>query len=183
MVDGGGYREPMPDEEVTVPVRPARRLRPVALVVAVLILLVAWGGWRLGAPDLVQNGAAGDGYGWDPVRVSFSVTNDGLTNVTLVGVGRSGPGFELQRADGIPVLLPPGESGRITLVYRVTDCGRVPTGAWPVPVVAVTWRGESTVYLDQPRQQRRDDLPEPQGPDVEWQEGLAAKNCALTGRS
>lgn len=72
---------------------------------------------------------------------------------------------------------------RVTLVYRVTDCGRVPTGGWPVPVRAVTWRGESTVYLDRPRQQCRDDLPEPQGPDVEWQEGLAAKNCALTGRS
>ncbi|GAA1421338.1 hypothetical protein ACFQZ4_08145 [Catellatospora coxensis] len=83
----------------------------------------------------------------------------------------------------VPVLLLPGESAKVTLVYRVTDCGHVPVEPWPVPVVAGTWRGESTVHLAQGRQQRRDDLPEPEGPQVEWQEGLAAKNCALTGRS
>ncbi|MEU8075402.1 hypothetical protein AB0B31_08115 [Catellatospora citrea] len=174
----------MPDDEAAAAARPLPgQVKPTVLLVAALILVAAWGVWRWGAPDLVQNGAKGVGYGWDPPSITFSLHNDGFTDVTVLEAGRSGPGFELQRVEGVPVLLPPGESGRITLVYRVTDCGRVPTGAWPVPVVAVTWRGESIVYLDQPRQQRRDDLPEPQGPDVEWQEGLAAKNCALTGRS
>ncbi|WP_144119289.1 hypothetical protein [Catellatospora sichuanensis] len=174
----------MADDEVIADATPSSgRVRPMVLLVTALILVSAWGVWRLGAPDLVQNGSTGDSYGWDPPSITFSLHNDGFTDVTVVEVGRSGPGFELQRVDGVPVLLLPGESVRVTLVWRVTDCARVPTGSWPVPVRAVTWRGESTVYLDQPRHQRRDDLPEPQGPDVEWQEGLAAKNCALTGRS
>ncbi|MEU7826968.1 hypothetical protein [Catellatospora sp. NPDC049133] len=174
----------MPDDEVTAAAPPSSgRARTTVLLVAVLVLAAAWGVWRLGAPGLVPHGAPGDGYGWDPPRITFTMRNAGFTDVLVTEVGRSGTGFELVRAEGVPVLVPAGESARITLVYRVTDCDRVPVEPWPVPVVAGTWRGESTVYLAQARQQRRDDLPEPQGPDVEWQEGLAAKNCALTGRS
>lgn len=155
----------------------------MVLLVAALVLAAAWGVWRLGAPDVVMHGAAGDAYGWDPPSITFTMRNAGFADVLVTDVGRSGPGFELVRTEGVPVLLLPGESAKVTLVYRVTDCARVPVEPWPVPVVAGTWRGESTVYLAQGRQQRRDDLPEPEGPDVEWQEGIAAKNCALTGRS
>jgi hypothetical protein len=71
------------------------------------------------------------------VRATYDlqISNAGWLPVTVTGAGRSGPGMELLSVDGtLPAVLKPGESAVLALVYRVTDCAAVPSGAWPIPV-------------------------------------------------
>jgi hypothetical protein len=81
----------------------------------------------------------------DTVTLDVEITNRGLAPVTLTRVGRSGPGLALIATQGqLPVRLAATRSARISLVFRITDCDRPPTGSWPVTVeVHQAWRNQT----------------------------------------
>lgn len=67
------------------------------------------------------------------VRVTVRNLND--EPVTVFGIGRSGPGLRLlSPRRPVPHPLRPERSTSFDLRYRVTDCGAVPRGNWPIPV-------------------------------------------------
>ena len=112
------------------------------------------------------------------------VVNRGRRPIDVLGVGRSGPGLQLDAVRGtLPSTLHPGESLTVTLVYRVTDCTAVPADPWPVPVRVKRPWGRYTAYLELPAGTS------PDAPDgmrnfvgrdpyaVEWQRALADLAC------
>jgi hypothetical protein len=101
---------------------------------------------RLGWPD-----GGGQGIDSGPGRLSFTVEveNQGWVPVTIVGIGRSRTGLSLQPpAPGLfPLTLQPGQSRRLSLDYRVSDCaerGRLS----PVAIDVEGFAGRQTGYVD-----------------------------------
>jgi hypothetical protein len=67
--------------------------------------------------------------------------------VTIVGIGRSGPGLELlspEKQDS--QILQPRRSLGFSLKYKIIDCAAVPKGNWPIPVRVEASGVQTTVY-------------------------------------
>jgi len=142
--------------------------------------------WQLGVayPRLGWSNSgygSGGGPGWAEHEVV--VENQGWTPLTIVAVGRSGPGLELTEVRGtFPVTLQPGDQTSFYVVYRVTDCTAVSNEPFPVPVRVERWWGEQTAYIEIPTYPSRD---RPgsysySGQDpyaVQWQRGMADFGC------
>lgn len=113
----------------------------------IVVAHLRWGVWGVHATEPPS----------DVVSVDVEIDNDGLAPVTIAGVGRSGPGLDLVRSQGVfPVRVGPAKGIRVTLVYRITDCGQVPVGSWPVAVrVDRSWG----VQIVNPRSLGGDDFP------------------------
>jgi len=117
-------------------------------------------------------------FGSSPPHHSVIVHNDGLRPIRVLGVGRSGPGFRLDRVDGpLPSTVEPGEYLELVLIYAVTDCAAVPTGPWPVPVVVERPWGVQTVYVQPPLLPATTHEGTSHWPDLEWQHWLADTAC------
>ncbi|MEV8633817.1 hypothetical protein AB0395_19375 [Streptosporangium sp. NPDC051023] len=81
--------------------------------------------------EAVQEGR--EAHGRFTVRVTVRNLND--EPVTVFGIGRSGPGLRLlSTRRPAPHSLGPERATSFDLKYRVTDCGAVPRGNWPIPV-------------------------------------------------
>ncbi|GAA1833725.1 hypothetical protein GCM10009682_60180 [Luedemannella flava] len=158
---------------------------------AMLVASAGFAAWWAGlvTPRVAWPGSSA--YGMDvetrgTFRYHLLVANEGLTDVTVTGVGRSGPGLRLTGTSGAGVTLGPGAQSIIVLEYEVTDCAAVPTGAWPVPV-QVTWLwGDRTVDV-QPDTHLSADAPDSfsytgdRSPyDVEWQRAAADMACGYS---
>ena len=154
--------------------------RAIAFAAACSALLLVGGlVWESGV--VVPNIATATDYttSYSAERAVFSqeltLVNDGRRAVAISSVGRGGGGLVLESVDGpIPKRLAPGESSTYRLNYRVTDCDRVPTGAWPVPVrVERSW-GTATSWqhlLQRSSSESNDGRP------YEWQRALALEVC------
>ncbi|MET9065460.1 hypothetical protein [Streptosporangium sandarakinum] len=79
------------------------------------------------------------------IRVDVQNLNKGP--VTLVGIGRNGPGLRLMSADDSPQTLKPRERVSYELRYRVTDCDAVPRKDWPIPVRVRQGAGQRVVEV------------------------------------
>ena len=79
----------------------------------------------------------------------FTVTNIGDRSITINSVGRSGPGLQLLDGKAEPRSVPPRGRSTISARFKVEDCRRIPSGAWPLPV-AFTAKDQAakTQYLD-----------------------------------
>jgi hypothetical protein len=96
------------------------------------------------------------------------VSNTGLVDATVVGVGRDGPGLRLVGVEGdLPVTLKPNSGSVFVLVYRITDCAEVPRGSWPV-----------TVRVDRPWGTQTVDLMVRHRQSMPWQAALVDTECA-----
>jgi hypothetical protein len=157
-----------------------------AVALAVLGGLV----WQSGLTVPRLSWTPNSGYGWSTstldrtIEFETLISNRGWTTVDVLGLGRSGPGFELRAVRAqLPTTLRPGEDMRAVLVYQVTDCAAVPADEWPVPVtVRRTW-GTATGHVRPPTQ------PPPLTPTgqhlyhggdpfaVEWQRAVADMVC------
>lgn len=171
------------------------------MVALALALLAAGQGAALlrtpGLPDAVRVEALVNGYSYgtdgERATVGFQLANRGEEPVRVLAAGRDGPGLELVDvvAAGAPVgfraagagseLLPafdlqPGLVVELSLVYRVTDCGRVPSAPFPVTLRLAAARARGVVEVPLPRYP--DDAPDA-GPDdeVEWQTVLVRDLC------
>ncbi|MDI1463654.1 hypothetical protein QEZ54_21975 [Catellatospora sp. KI3] len=151
---------------------------PLVLVVVVAAVVAAV--WRSGvvAPRFALGEQSAGSHGWDPPRQTITIRNDGWTEMTLLAVGRDGPGLRLVGTDVVlPYRLGAGRSVSIELRYVVTDCGEVPVGAWPVPVTADAATGPYLRYFWLP--------PEEVGPGwpvggpglVAWQRAISWGSC------
>jgi hypothetical protein len=129
--------------------RRARFRLGISAAGALAVLVAAIVCWQSGVvvPHLA---AQLPGWGADPVRrvvtVDVELSNQGWQSVRVLGIGRSGPGMDLQSVDTVfPVDLPPSTGIQIELTYRVTDCAAVPQGSWPLPVhVQRSWGSMTT---------------------------------------
>ncbi|MEU7749285.1 hypothetical protein [Nonomuraea sp. NPDC049158] len=100
-------------------------------------------------PHISLTGGIGGGSGKGGFEISIQFGNAGKESVTIVGIGRSGPGMQLlnpQRRG--PYVILPGESIALQLKYRVTNCKIVPRGTWPIPLRVLRPKGEETIYPD-----------------------------------
>jgi hypothetical protein len=71
----------------------------------------------------------------DTVGIDVEIWNEGWAPVTIAGVGRGGPGLDLVRTEGrFPVRVKPAHAIRVTLFYRIVDCGQAPVGTSPIAV-------------------------------------------------
>ncbi|MEU8356077.1 hypothetical protein AB0C27_08685 [Nonomuraea sp. NPDC048882] len=103
----------------------------------------------VGKPRLLTTGGMGGVSDQNGFELSVDFVNAGKESVTIVGIGRSGPGLKLLNAERRgPYVLLPGESIALQLKYRVTNCKTAPRGKWPVPLRVLRPKGEETVYLD-----------------------------------
>ncbi|AWS45808.1 hypothetical protein [Streptosporangium sp. 'caverna'] len=67
--------------------------------------------------------------------------------VTIVGIGRSGPGLELlSPGKQDSQVLQPRQSLGFSLKYKIIDCAAVPKGEWPIPVRVEVSGVQTTVY-------------------------------------
>jgi hypothetical protein len=99
-------------------------------------------------------------------RVDVLIANYGLSAVTVLEVGRSGPGMELLGVDGaLPITLASSEGASFELTYRITDCDATPRGSWPVTAVVARPWGALTVDV------------EPSHEWPHWQEQLVESAC------
>lgn len=121
----------------------------LAMVVAAGVVVLLHSGLvtpRLGWPD-----SGGWGMESGPGRLSFTVPvqNQGWVPVTIVGIGRSQPGLQLQPPlRGLfPLTLQPGQSVELTLDYRVTDCAQRGKLS-PVAIDVDGFLGRQTGYID-----------------------------------
>lgn len=65
-----------------------------------------------------------------------------------MSAGRSGPGLDLVRTGGsFPTTLASGEHMAWVLACRITDCGSVPEGPWPIPIRVQRFWGEQTLEV------------------------------------
>ena len=118
----------------------------------------------------------------------FEVRNRGLVPVTIVGVGRDGPGLK-QTSLGmtLPLTVQPGANVTVAITYSITDCSDYIREPWPLPIrIDPPW-GEQTVYVIPPA------LSNPDAPDsysysgdrdpyaLEWQDSLAQMACKPFG--
>jgi len=126
-----------------------------AVAVAVLAGLV----WQSGLTVPRLSWTPNSGYGWSSstldrtIEFEIRISNRGWSTVEVLGLGRSGPGFELRSVRApLPTTLRPGEDMDAVLVYQVTDCAAVPADEWPVPVtIRRTW-GTATAHVQPPTQ-------------------------------
>jgi hypothetical protein len=67
--------------------------------------------------------------------------------LTIVGIGRSGPGLTLVSPEKQDAqILQPERSLGFSLKYKITDCAAVPKGDWPIPVRVEASGVPTTVY-------------------------------------
>lgn len=100
-------------------------------------------------PVLLTTGGGGAGSAPEGFDLSVDFVNAGKEAVTVVGIGRSGPGLKLLNPERRgPYVVLPGESIGLELKYRVTNCKTAPRGNWPVPVRVLRPKGVETVYLN-----------------------------------
>lgn len=119
-------------------------------------------------PRLLTTGGAGGYGGQDGFEVSVNFVNAGKESVTIVGIGRSGPGLKLLNAERRgPYVLLPGESIALELKYRVTNCKTAPREPWPIPLRVLRPKGEETVYLNRSTA----------GPPDTWLQGFVKNAC------
>ncbi|MEU9833659.1 hypothetical protein AB0D67_19240 [Streptosporangium sp. NPDC048047] len=100
--------------------------------------------------------------------------------VTLVGIGRSGPGLRLMSADDSPQTVQPKERVSYELRYRVTDCDAVPRKDWPVPVRVRQGTGRRVVEVPLAGFDR-DAMEGGEGSSatVPWQAAMAGEVCRI----
>ena len=134
----------------------------VVLSVATVGLTVTW---YLGlvVPRLEVNTYVGQilESGW--IRVDLTVTNTGVTPVTVVGASHdAGPSLRFLRAGGdFPRTLGPGASMDVNLQYQVTDCAAVPEVAPPIVAHVHRWWGRQAVDLQTNHDRWQRDLVDP----------------------
>jgi hypothetical protein len=154
-----------------------------AVALAVLVGLV----WQSGLTVPRLSWPSNAGYGWETstldrtIKYEVRIANRGWTTVEVLGLGRSGPGFELRSVRAqLPTTLRPGEDMDAVLIYQVTDCAAVPADEWPVPVtVRRTW-GTATGHVQPPSQPIQVGQRAYPGRDpftVQWQRGVADMVC------
>jgi hypothetical protein len=147
---------------------PRRAFMAVGLALALVIAATA--GWESGVlvPQLnwgVWNVTQSSPPS-DTVSVDVEITNASLATLTVLNVGRSGPGLDLIGTQGpLPARLAPDASVRVILTYRITDCARVPTGPGPVAVRIDQYGETRTAY---PRSLFEPDYPWPQWVTSPW---------------
>jgi hypothetical protein len=91
----------------------------------------------------------GGGGGESGFETTLEFVNAGKESLTIVGIGRSGPGMRLLNAQRRgPYVILPAESIALQLKYRVTNCKIVPRGTWPIPLRVLRPKGEETIYPD-----------------------------------
>ena len=162
-----------------------RRRVAVLLSVAVVVLVALAAVWRSG---VVWPRLSSDTFGYDvdrgtrSFRMHLLVENRGLTDVHVTSVGRSGAGLRLIGTSDVPTVLQPSTGAEVTLHYRVTDCGAVQQGDWPVPVVVDRPWGSLTTYDVAPTMQAANSPATYtyEGDDpyaVPWQVYLARRAC------
>jgi hypothetical protein len=81
---------------------------------------------------------------------TYTLSNHGSTTITVIGFGHAGAHLS---APFPPTRIPPGASVKLTVNYRVTECGRV--GEFPPSYTATQvrvrrWWGTQTVFVDYP---------------------------------
>lgn len=129
---------------------PARRSgrAPVAAATAVLLLGLIWSGLLLWAPSQVDIGVGATAFGGSAqvvtvpeygllgtevvdyrdgasVELTVPVRNDGPLPITITAAATGAgvlPLFEVQRVDGVPVRLGPGETADLRLTAELTNC-------------------------------------------------------------
>jgi hypothetical protein len=157
--------------------RLSRRQAARAWIVIVMAFAVVTAGIAVGKSGLVTPqlewalwGVKSTAPPTDTITMDVEITNRGLAPVTIIRVGRSGPGLALIATQGqLPVRLAATKSARISLVFRITDCEQSPTGSWPVTVeVHQAWRNQTAA----PRPFGDDDFP--------WQRAVTDRWCHPT---
>lgn len=117
----------------------------MASMIIALVVVALFSAGVLGAR--VAWGGAGSGGGSEPGRYYYEVPveNQGLVPVTIVGIGQSLPGLELEPppAGLFPLRLPPGEHVSLTVTYRVTSCASF-SQLRTLPVQIERWWGTQT---------------------------------------
>ncbi|WP_089209693.1 hypothetical protein [Streptosporangium subroseum] len=79
--------------------------------------------------------------------VNLDMKSRSQESVTIVGIGRSGPGLELlSPGKQDSQVLQPGQSLGFSLKYKIIDCAAVPKGEWPIPVLVEVSGVQTTVY-------------------------------------
>lgn len=149
------------------------------MLVVVLAAVVA-AAWRSGvvAPRFALGEQPSVSHGWDPPRQTITIRNDGWTEMTLLAVGRDGPGLRLVGTDvRLPYRLAAGRSVSIELRYEVTDCGDVPMVAWPVPVTADAATGPYRRFFWLPPEEVGSQWPLDQPGAVPWQRAISWGSC------
>ncbi|GHJ46782.1 hypothetical protein Cs7R123_41240 [Catellatospora sp. TT07R-123] len=150
----------------------------MVLVVVVASVLLAL--WRSGvvAPRFALGEQPSVHHGGSPPSQTITIRNDGWTDMTLLAVGRDGPGLRLVGTDvALPYRLAAGRSVSIELRYEVTDCGLVPTDAWPVPVVADAAAGPYRRYFLLPPEEIGSGWPFDWPGPVPWQRAISWGSC------
>lgn len=126
--------------------------RPIVVLVALIVALVVAASWSgFVVPRLVWP----DNPWWarvDPgrvVAVQIEVANEGVVPATVLRAGGDGPGYEVIGNQGpTPVELGRGQSVRLVVLYRLTDCDLLRHTSFPMPVVVRRWWGEQTVDIN-----------------------------------
>jgi hypothetical protein len=96
--------------------------------------------------------------------------------VTIVGIGRSGPGLELlSPGKQDSQVLQPRQSLGFSLKYKIIDCAAVPKGEWPIPVRVEVSGVQTTVYA---ALQALGSDPEGKQATEPWQTALSTEVCS-----
>lgn len=114
------------------------------------------------------------------VKVNVQNLND--RPVTISGIGRNGPGLRLlSPLRRPPRTLQPEQTSGFELKYRVTGCGAVPVGDWPIPIRVKANGGERTAYapLTMTAVNPVNDEDEGESDGQPWQTVLTAQVCDL----
>lgn len=98
----------------------------------------------------------------------FTVTNFGLTSITITSIGKSGPGLELLEGRANPATVGPQERTRILVKFRVTDCDKVNSEPWPLLVRFTAGGLSSLQYLHLMGA----------SPSVPWQKAISEAICS-----
>jgi hypothetical protein len=129
------------------------RGHPVRWAVAVVSLIAAalvasiWFGALTPLVDVEVGSWTSEAVGDNGATLVLEVSNEAHAGVRLVSAGGPLPGLEPiatelgsgeRLGDGNSIVLDPGETARVTLRYRVTDCAALPGDPPAIPLVLRT---------------------------------------------
>lgn len=171
--------------------RTFRRLG-IAAVAVLLLGGAVTAGWTSAVSPLATDERASDSAETSVAPPSFQTTfevrNRGLVPVTIVGVGRDGPGLKMSGPGmSLPLTVQPGANITVAITYSITDCSAYIRDPWPLPIRIDRPWGEQTVYVSPPA------LLDSGAPSsysysgdrdpyaLEWQDGLAHMACKPFG--
>ncbi|NUR60494.1 MAG: hypothetical protein HOV87_17805 [Catenulispora sp.] len=123
------------------------------------------------------------------IMQEVAVQNTGWSTVRVVRVGQDGPGLRLLspsdpelRSAGVhgtepPFDLRPGQTKKVAVAYRVTDCAAVTTGPFPIQVRVERFWGTQTIGISLPQVYDGPNAMAVDPPMTEWQKGMADRSC------